>query len=294
MEYRSVRIAVRENAVLERGDLVSDFRMLSLHDGPMGYIGVVKDVCMIDSSLYVLNEAMFSLARFSMADGQLQGSITAHGNGPMEYLQPMSLAADKEQVYLLDMPGMGIIVYDKTLQPQRKVKLTFPCMDVAKVPDGFLCYNLVPTDTLGALVHVGESGAVLGHFWPGDGRPVAVSGAKVFTTDAGGRVCINLPYKQTVYQWDVARQEPAPLLAFDFGKDNLPAGSWEKANVFEEPYAIPAQFFRAGSTSLLSFLCRTSAITPASLRTVTSRRRAWCVRQTAGRSSPNGRPAAGW
>ena len=216
----TVRIEDFQDKVLKTGDFLSGVRTLSLHDDSLGYIGQIKDVCAVDSFLYVLDGITASLTQFQIGAGKQMRSVCKRGNGPYEYIQPLALTADGPYLYVLDLPGMSVIAFDATLQGD---------MD-------------------------GE-GKVLNSFLPGKAGMSFSSGSKVFVKDARGRIFINLPFSRTIYQWDSTGKKPLEFLAFDFAGKNLPEDAdLERMNVFEERYAITSSFFQVGDTSLYSFL----------------------------------------
>ena len=90
----TVRIEDFQDKVLETDDFLSDVRTLSLHDDSLGYIGQIKDVCAVDSFLYVLDGITASLTQFQIGAGKQMRSVCKRGNGPYEYIQPMALTAD--------------------------------------------------------------------------------------------------------------------------------------------------------------------------------------------------------
>ena len=251
----TVRIEDFQDKVLETGDFLSDVRTLSLHDDSLGYIGQIKDVCAVDSFLYVLDGITASLTQFQIGAGKQMRSVCKRGNGPYEYIQPLALTADGPYLYVLDLPGMSVIAFDATLQGVKEISLPFPCMDFVKTDDGFLCYNAAPAEGMGRIVYMDEEGKVLNSFLPGKAGMSFPSGSKVFVKDARGRIFINLPFSRTIYQWDSTGKKPLEFLAFDFAGKNLPEDAdLERMNVFEERYAITSSFFQVGDTSLYSFL----------------------------------------
>ena len=124
---------------LELKDLGCNVQTIRLHTDTAGYIGDIKDICRVDSFLYILDGATLSVSKFNQ-DGLLLRQISTQGNGPMEYIQPMSLCADKSHVYLLDLPGMSIISYNQDLKAEEEITLSFPCSEFIRTEKGFLCY----------------------------------------------------------------------------------------------------------------------------------------------------------
>ena len=145
---------------LELKDLGCNVQTVRLHTDTAGYIGDIKDICRVDSFLYILDGATLSVSKFNQ-DGLLLRQISTQGNGPMEYIQPMALCADKSHVYLLDLPGMSIISYNQDLKAEEEITLSFPCSEFIRTEKGFLCYNMAPTDSLKPLVHISREGTFI-------------------------------------------------------------------------------------------------------------------------------------
>ena len=116
--------------------------VLALRSDSSGYVANVKDVAGIGNSVYVLDEVTLSMAKFDRRTGRLEREICQRGNGPLEYIQPVALSSDSCRLYMLDMGGLSVYVYNKELEAERKVWLGFPALDFVRVSDGFLCYNL--------------------------------------------------------------------------------------------------------------------------------------------------------
>ena len=240
----------------EWGELF-DMQVLDLHSDSLEYIGHIKDVAGMGTSVYVLNDVMSSVAKFDGRTGLLEREISRRGNGPSEYIQPVALSADSIRLYLLDMGGLSILAYDGDLEMVRKIRLGFPALDFVKVSGGFLCYNLAVSDTLRQIVHVDESGRVKASFGPTKMKPERMyTGAKVFSTDQKGAVFCVLPFDRTVYYWEEAFRELRPFVAFDFGQKNLPedadAGQTDAAT--QSDYAVTSEFFHFDSLLVNSFL----------------------------------------
>lgn len=241
--------------VLELEDIAAETRIINLLNDTAGYIGAVKDVCAIDSFLYVLDGTTACLSQFRQSDGYQVKTIRQQGAGPLEYIQPVALSADKTCLYLLDLPGMAILTYDKELNAKQKIKLTFPCMDFVKVSDGFLCYNPAPTETLGQIVYINSEGDVQNHYLRNTVSMKIGSQAKVFNKDAEGNVYITPFFSRTTYLWNGQTEQPDTLVTADFGSSNLPDNYFEgNANPYEDRYALPAHFFQTPQAQVHSFL----------------------------------------
>lgn len=234
-----------------------DMRVLDLRSDSLEYIGHVKDVAGIGASIYVLNDRMSSIAKFDSRTGLLEREISRRGNGPSEYIQPVALSADSIQLYLLDMGGRSILVYDKDLEAIGKIRLSFPALDFVKVSEGFLCYNLAVSDTLCQIVHIDEEGRVKSSFGPAEMKPERMyTGAKVFSVNQAGGVYCVLPFERTVYHWEESSRELCPFVTFDFGRKNLPedADAEQTDVTSQSEYVVTSEFFYIDSLQVNSFL----------------------------------------
>lgn len=239
---------------LELKDLGCNVQTVRLHTDTAGYIGDIKDICRVDSFLYILDGATLSVSKFNQ-DGLLLRQISTQGNGPMEYIQPMALSADKSHVYLLDLPGMSIISYNQDLKAEEEITLSFPCSEFIRTEKGFLCYNMAPTDSLKSLVHISREGKIIDSYSINIFHSQMSLGAKIFCQDDQGNIFINPPITQTIYRWNPDSETAEEYITFDFGSKNFPHDSeLNVTRLGELPYAFPMYFFHIQESCLYSFL----------------------------------------
>lgn len=251
---KEIHIADFEGKFLPQTELPL-MQHLELREDTTGYIGQIKDICAIDSGLYLLDAATLSLSRFGLKDGKLQQTIYGRGNGPLEYIQPAALTADESNVYVLDLPGMAIITYNRDLKAQKKTTLSVPCFDFIKVDGGFLCYNLTPSDDFQPLIFIDDEGHLKKSFQVSHQNLPLTTGAKIFTSNARKDIFIQPPFSRTVYKWDAQKEKPIEYIRLDFGNKNLPEEiNGEMTDPFDEPYAIPTHCFVGEESILCSFL----------------------------------------
>ena len=250
-----IHIADFDGKSLELSQLPPLVRRLELREDTSGYIGQIKDVCAMDSDLYILDAVTLSLSRFGLKDGKMRQTIHDQGNGPLEYIQPVALTSDKNNVYALDLPGMAIVTYDRDLKAQKKTALPVPCPDFIKVEGGFLCYNLTPSDDFQPLLFIDDEGNIQEGFQVSHQHLSLTTGAKIFTRNARKEVFIQPPFSRTVYRWNEQEKRPEEYIRLDFGNKNLPEEmNEEMSNPFDEPYAIPTHCFVGEGSVLCSFL----------------------------------------
>lgn len=78
-------------------------------------IGQIKDVCVIGDTIFLLDEITSALYSFDKNSGQCLASVLKKGHGPNEYINPVALSVNAENLYVLDMPTSRIIKFDKGL-----------------------------------------------------------------------------------------------------------------------------------------------------------------------------------
>lgn len=252
---QEIHITDFKGKALEQAQLPPLMRRIELYEDANGYIGQIKDLCAIDSSLYILDAATSAISRFGLQDGKLQHTVHGQGGGPLEYILPTALTADEKNVHVLDLPGMAIVTYDSNLKPLKKIALPASCSDFVRVDGGFLCYNLTPSDKLQSLIYIDNEGNVRESFQVSRQSLPLTTGAKIFTRNAHKEIFIQPPFSRTVYQWNEQEKRPEEYIRLDFGNKNLPEEmSGESANPFDEPYAIPTHCFVGKESLLCSFL----------------------------------------
>lgn len=100
---------------LELKDLGCNVQTVRLHTDTAGYIGDIKDICRVDSFLYILDGATLSVSKFNQ-DGLLLRQISTQGNGPMElYTTHGIVCRQKPRVFV----GFARYVYH-LIQPRLK------------------------------------------------------------------------------------------------------------------------------------------------------------------------------
>lgn len=115
---------------------------LLLNTGSKDFIGRIKDLCIVDEKIYILDEVTSAIFLFDLKTGNLIKKINKKGQGPNEYISPIALSADKDNLYVLDMQKMAIIQFDLSLNPISSIKTPKSFFrDFCVVPKGFLLSN---------------------------------------------------------------------------------------------------------------------------------------------------------
>ena len=256
-DVETINVTEFKNQTIAFEEMVSSVEMLKLHTDTTGYIGQIEDVAAIDPSLYILDVITSSIFQFNRKDGTLLHRISTRGKGPLEYIQPMALTTDSNHLYVLDVPGMAILSYNKNLQAERKISITFPCLDFIRTKQGFLCYNAAPTETLKQIVYLDQEGKIIDSYQLDNFKNGLSAGAKIFTQDAQGKIFVTTTFSRVIYGWNESLTRLEKLKTFDFASYNIPSDmEVERVNIFQKPYAIPSQFFHIKNAHLRSFIYR--------------------------------------
>lgn len=210
------------------------------------FVGKAKDVCMIGDTIFLLDEMTATIYSFDRKDGKCFHAVCKRGNGPNEYINPVALSVNADNLYVLDMPTSRIITFDKNLNAVGSVALDFPAFDFIALDTGFLLYNLAPTEERGKFVHINGKGTYINSFLP-VGQENASSGmiggvGKYFLKNQESDIFVFESYGDIVYKWEDELLKP--IYRMDFGKLGVPTDvDKNKINLFEEPYAFVGSIF---------------------------------------------------
>jgi hypothetical protein len=239
---------------IQLSDVVSQIKILPLDtEADESLIGHIKDICRVDEIIYILDDITQSILAFNINTGKFIKRVYGVGQGPNEYINPISLSSYADNVYLLDISTQRIIRYDKQLNPMETIRLSFTSSDFIAAIDGFYLYNISSTN-LKKVVQVNKNGKVLNTYISAS-KNISTSGfieftSKHFTSANNGNIyfiesmtnklfCINNEMSHTI----------------DFGKDNIPA-DFDINNmklVDDMPYAFLVDFFSLNDYNIISF-----------------------------------------
>jgi hypothetical protein len=122
-------------------EVISKVTILPLRTLDDNIVGNIKDICFMDSYLYILDDQTASIFIFNMEDGSFVKKITRRGNGPNEYVFPTAMKSDSRHVYVLDMPTNKLICFDKELNPVKTIKIPFSASDFTCAKGNFIFYS---------------------------------------------------------------------------------------------------------------------------------------------------------
>ncbi len=130
-------------------------------------IGEVKDICIVKEKVYVLDGMTSSIFLFNLKTGDLIKEINNKGQGSNEYIMPVALSADENNVYVLDMQGMSIVKFDLLLNPISTIKIPQAFfMDFCVVPEGFLLSNQSVLKDSYNIIYINKKGEQIRGFIP--------------------------------------------------------------------------------------------------------------------------------
>lgn len=194
--------------------LIDKMDSLQLHPREGVYIAEIRDFCMSDSIIYILDE-MQAIHSFNTENGEWIKTIRDIGHAKSEYIEPKSIIVEGAYVYVLDFLGLKIIQYDLHLNYVSNIALNFPAVDFAKTEDGFLLFNMNANASEKLIVHVGMDGRIKDSFLSPDMEMDVMMTNKVFNKDEQGNIYVFLPMSDNVYIWE--EQSLRPFCSFDFG-----------------------------------------------------------------------------
>ena len=199
---------------IESGDFIQCIDSLILHTDKGIWISEVKDLCMNDSLVFILdmNHRIFA---FDAQSGALKHSIQNTGHSGTEYIAPMAITLCDSVLYVLDLQGMSILFFDADLSFLSRIRIPCPTLDFTKVDDGFLLYNLSVTDELKQIVHIDESGQPVGSFFTPESHLDLLPSEHIFTEDPAGETYFMLPLSDSIYRWKDGHPEAEYII--DFG-----------------------------------------------------------------------------
>lgn len=242
------------NNDVDMNNIIDDFSIVELRLDTSLIIGRVKDLCIVDTTIFILDDMTFSLSSFSLKDGRLLKTICRKGNGPKEYINPVSISVSENKIYLLDLATNKIIVFGKDLEPLDEVRISFTALDFIKAENGFLFYNMGGEKELGKFVYTDLKGNIQNSFIPSTkDNSDYLCGGKLFVKNDENEIYATDPLSNTIYHWD--KNNLSPYIRTDFQKYNIPDEiELNGTNIFEENYAVNCNFFITSFVFINSFL----------------------------------------
>lgn len=177
-------------------------------------IAPVKDLCMIDSMIYILDHSK-TISVFDTRSGNIIKTSNMTGQGPGEYVDPNVIISERDTIYILDLQSASVLVYNKNLEYIKNIRIKFPALDFIKIDNGFLFYNLNVTKDIKDIVHTDLNGNIINSFSISERENDVILTKKVFSKDEHENVYISAPVSNTIYEWKSNNINKAFFL--DFG-----------------------------------------------------------------------------
>lgn len=179
------------NVIPYNGTKIDVDKYISVDDTTVLYIGDnvisynVRDACMDDSTIYVLDDQNNIMA-FDLGSGLMKCSVNKKGHGRGEYVKPVSISISDDILYVLDFSQEAILQYNKKMEFIKKIKIEFSILDFLKIDGGFVFYDISPNKGLSVAV-ADENGVVKNRytFNTEDFPEIMLSGKVFVRTDRG-------------------------------------------------------------------------------------------------------------
>lgn len=163
-------------------------------------LSMIRKTCVNDSLLYILDD-MKTISVYNIENGNLIKQIQKVGHGDGEYIEPISIATDAEHVYILDMLQLSILMYDHSLNYQKKIQVPLHSFDFIKTSDGFLLWNAGGYDQLNTYVHIDSEGKLIDSYITPEMELDQIESICVFSDDGEGRIYALQTVSDTIYEW---------------------------------------------------------------------------------------------
>lgn len=252
---KQIQINDFQHKTVDLNNVVSGIKILPLKTSDNNLLGNVKDLCVIDDVVYVLDDLTFSIFSFDINTGNLIKKVTNKGVGPNEYVHPIAMTCDDNKVYILDLPMKKIISFDECLNPLKTIDISFSASDFIALDNGFLLHNLDASPGNFNFVHIDKKGRILDGCLPFfEENPSEYNGAggKYFSQNDTS-IYFSKAYSNEIYSFEKDKFKSAYKV--DFGDLSIPKElNTNNMNLFEEPYALNMNFFVLPNGFVHSFI----------------------------------------
>lgn len=195
-----INISEKCDSAFKLSPNISLLRSTELLSSGDKHIGNVLSLCVLDSFIYVI-DATNGISKFGLSDGKMRKQLRKVGKARDEYLQIQSICTDGNNLYVLDLSGMSVLMYDSDLTFKSKIKLKFPSLDFIKTEDGFLFFNLNANDDLKQIVYTDNNGKVKKSFFDSEIRLDAIMPKDIFVKGSDDKIYFSLPMSNEIYCW---------------------------------------------------------------------------------------------
>lgn len=260
-DNRIIPIKDFKDKTIDLNEVIADVKIVPIIPNSDYVIGHIKDLCLVDNIIYILDDITASVFLFDAHNGKFIKNINRKGNGPNEYINPVAISNRKDQIFLLDLAAMRLIRFDKQMNAQETIQLQFPASDFIATEQGFLFYNLSASPEVHRFVYTDPTGNILKSYIPVKendlaGQQFDLPDNKLSIT-SDNRIYASESFSNDIYEWKEGDFELA--CQSDFSGLNIPKtiNPWS-VNLFDEPYAFNCGFFVFPELLVTSFIYKSN------------------------------------
>lgn len=215
-------------------------------------LGDILDLCLYDSSLYVIDDQTKAIAQFKYPSGKLIKKHLSIGNGPEEYLQPIMLDIKDNELFILDFSGCSILKYDQDLNFISKIKTEHPMTDFVCSSEGIICYNSFIPEGQNSVSMYSYDGVLIKKMDFATQKSEVSYKGKVFLKDKD-MIYFRPKFCDQIYVFGDSARSFSPYVKIDFQDKSIPPNYEFKNNIFNSQYAILTHVYFSASNCLISY-----------------------------------------
>lgn len=230
---------------------VNSVRSLKIHLGENVFMADIKDVCMIDSSVFVADNSN-ALYHINKNNGRVITHARNIGRAKNEYINIDAITSDHKNLFLLDSRTKRILVFDKEMKFVKDIRIDVPALDLVKTNDGFLIYNPIANDRQKRFIHIDNNGKTIGDYIIPEVTTNTLMTTNYFSVNNDGRIFMYEATAYTIYEWKDGNVIPIYTLSFD--KDTFTGATNYKQNSLDINEVLTAENFVTSNYILSSFI----------------------------------------
>lgn len=164
------------------------------------YCSAVEDICIGDTSLFVLDAAS-NLLSVNLSSGQVERKINLKGHANSECVSPKAITCSDGNIYILDMNGQKILTFDYNFNYIEYNPTPVSSLDFAVISNGFLLFNLNCDQDEELILSIDKKGNILDRFIQANGTPELILSERIFTETKDGVVIVP-PLEDKMFKYD--------------------------------------------------------------------------------------------
>lgn len=241
---------------IELDSIISDIRLLKLNTPDTNFIGQIKDVAICNDSIYILDEIKQSLFIFDI-HGNFIKEACYLGRAGGEYINAFSIECDSSNVYVLDMPGKKLLVYDRLLNFIEQKNLPHSSSDFKIFNKYFVFNNIEDINGNYYFSCMDADMKMLDKLIPYDRK----SGHTLHGRGTGQMIAWNenmkfislvRPFSNHVYKM-IPGEKLQSLYRIDFGVNTIPERGTNAIDLSRTNFIYIEDFFDLGQYKVVSF-----------------------------------------